>query len=77
MLQWSNLTYIDEITPRPILFIVGDHAHSKAFSERAYKLVNEPKELYEVKDAEHIDLYDDRDKIPFDKVTDFFKTNLK
>ena len=77
MLQWSNLTYIDEITPRPILFIVVDHAHSKAFRERAYKLVNEPKELYEVKDAEHIDLYDNRDKIPFDKVTDFFKTNLK
>ena len=77
MLQWSNLTYINEITPRPILFIVGDHAHSKAFSERAYKLANEPKELYEVKDAEHIDLYDNSDKIPFDKVEDFFKSNLK
>ena len=77
MLQWSNLTYIDEITPRPILFIAGDHAQSKPFSERAYKLANEPKELYEVKDAEHIDLYDNSDKIPFDKVEDFFKSNLK
>ena len=51
-------------------------AHSKPFSEKAYALVNEPKELYSVPDAEHIDLYDQVDKIPFDKLESFFKENM-
>lgn len=77
MLEFSCLNYIEEISPRPILFIVGDIAHSKSFSEDAYKKALEPKELYIVKDAEHIDLYDKVDKIPFDKLESFFKENLK
>lgn len=52
-------------------------SHSIAFSERAYKLANEPKEKYIAKDAEHIDLYDQVDKIPFDKFESFFKENFK
>lgn len=71
------LDYIDEISPRPILFIVGDRAHSKIFSENAYEAAKEPKEFYIVKDAEHIDLYDRVDRIPFDKLEEFFKLNLK
>jgi len=71
------LDFIDEISPRPILFIVGDRAHSKAFSEKAYAAAAEPKELYVVDDAEHIDLYDRTDRIPFDKLESFFKDNLK
>lgn len=71
------LDYIDEISPRPILFVIGDRAHSKFFSENAYAAAKEPKEIYEVKDAEHIDLYDRVDRIPFDKLEDFFKSNLK
>lgn len=77
MLQFDALAHIDEITPRPILFVCGDKAHSIAFSERAYKLANEPKEKYIAKDAEHIDLYDQVDKIPFDKFESFFKENFK
>lgn len=77
MFQFDALAHIDEITPRPILFVYGDKAHSIAFSERAYKLANEPKEKYIVKDAEHIDLYDQVDKIPFDKFESFFKGNFK
>ena len=69
--------YLDEISPRPILFIVGDRAHSKFFSEEAFNKASEPKELYVVDDAEHIDLYDKIDKIPFDKLELFFKNNLK
>lgn len=76
-LNYRLLDYIDEISPRPILFIVGDRAHSKFFSENAYVAANEPKELYVVEDAEHIDLYDKVDRIPFDKLENFFKTNLK
>lgn len=36
-----------------------------------------PKEMVVVDDAEHIDLYDRRDRIPFDKLTSFFKSNLE
>ena len=63
--------------PRPILFVVGDQAHSRFFSENAYAAALEPKELYEVADAEHIDLYDRTDRIPFDKLAEFFRSNLK
>ena len=54
-----------------------DRAHSKVFSENAYAAALEPKELYEVADAKHIDLYDRTDRIPFDKLAGFFKANLK
>ena len=67
------LDYIDEISPRPILFIVGDRAHSKFFSEEAYEKARQPKEINTVEDAEHIDLYDRVDRIPFDKIERFFK----
>ena len=76
MMQFSALQYIGEISLRPILFITGDKAHSKPFSEKAYALANEPMELYSVPDAEHIDLYDQVDKIPFDKLESFFKENM-
>jgi len=67
---------IETISPRPLLFITGDHAHSKEFSEDAYKRAAEPKELYIVPNAGHVDLYDKTDLIPFDKLTMFFSKNL-
>lgn len=76
-LNFDLLSHLDEISPRPILFLVGDRAHSRFFSEGAYAKALEPKEMYVVKDAEHIDLYDRTDRIPFDKIEDFLKTNLK
>lgn len=72
-LNYDLLGHLDEIAPRPILFIVGDRAHSKFFSEKAYRAAREPKELYIVDDAEHIDLYDRTDRIPFDKLERFFR----
>jgi hypothetical protein len=71
--NYSLLNHIDSISPRPIMFITGDIAHSKAFSETAYEAAAEPKELYVVPGAMHIDLYDDTSKIPFDKLETFFK----
>jgi fermentation-respiration switch protein FrsA (DUF1100 family) len=68
---------IETISPRPMLFITGDKAHSKEFSEDAYKRAAEPKELVIVPNAGHVDLYDKTDLIPFDKLEGFFKTNLK
>ena len=76
-INFRLLDFIDEISPRPILFIVGDRAHSQYFSKDAYKRALQPKELYIVEDAEHIDLYDRVDRIPFNKLEDFFKENLK
>ncbi len=68
---------IETISPRPMLFITGDQAHSKEFSEDAYKRAAEPKELYYVEGAGHVDLYDRTALIPFAKLDAFFKDNLK
>ncbi|MCI0707283.1 MAG: alpha/beta hydrolase [Ignavibacteriae bacterium] len=71
------LTYIKEISPRPVLLIAGENAHSRYFSEDAYKAAAEPKELYIVPGAVHVDLYDRVDLIPWDKLTSFFTAHLK
>lgn len=68
---------IETISPRPMLFVTGDQAHSKEFSEDAYKRAAEPKELLYVKGAGHVDLYDRVALIPFDRLARFFKENLK
>ncbi len=59
---------IETISPRPMLFIAGEIAHSREFSEDAYKLAAEPKELYIIPGAGHVDLYDRVNLIPFDKI---------
>jgi fermentation-respiration switch protein FrsA (DUF1100 family) len=71
------LTYIAEISPRPILFIHGEKAHSRYFSETAYAAAAEPKDLLIIPGASHVDLYDRVDKIPFDKIAAFIEKNLK
>lgn len=71
------LSYIKEISPRPLLIIAGEKAHSRYFSEDAYKAANEPKELMIIPGAVHVDLYDKVDVIPFDKLETFFNENLK
>lgn len=76
-MNFPLLTHIKSISPRPILFIMGEQAHSRYFSEDAYELAGEPKELYIVSNAGHVDLYDKTDLIPFDKLETFFSENLK
>lgn len=71
------LTYIKEISPRPVLLIAGEKAHSRYFSEDAYKAAAEPKELMIIPNASHVDLYDRVSIIPFDKLTSFFNEHLK
>lgn len=68
---------IEMISPRPMLFIAGENAHSREFSEEAYRLAGQPKELVIIPGAGHVDLYDRVDLIPFAKLTSFFRTNLK
>lgn len=73
------LTYIGEIRSA-VLMIHGEKAHSRYFSEDAYKrLTTGNKELLIIPGANHTDLYDGGDKnaIPFDKLQSFFEANLK
>ena len=78
MMTFPGTHHIADISPRPILFITGDVAHSRGMSEEAYARAAEPKELYVAQsDIMHIDLYDDVTKIPFDKIESFFKEYLK
>jgi fermentation-respiration switch protein FrsA (DUF1100 family) len=68
---------IEMISPRPIMLIAGENAHSRYYSEDIFKRASEPKELVIVPGADHVDLYDRLDKIPFDKLTSFFTQHLK
>ena len=72
---WSY-QHLDWIAPRPVLFITGDRAHSRIFSEHAYSRASEPKELFIVPGAGHVDLYDRVNLIPWDKLTSFFARSL-
>ena len=68
---------IDEISPRPTLIITGEKAHSKYFADAAYAKLKSPKQEIVVPGATHTDLYDQMDKIPFDKLVAFFDESLK
>lgn len=71
------LAYSDEIR-NAVLVIHGEKAHSRYFSEDAFKkLKGDNKELLIIPGAVHTDLYDRMDVIPFDKLESFFLENLK
>jgi fermentation-respiration switch protein FrsA (DUF1100 family) len=75
-MNFPLLTYIKEISPRPVLLIAGENAHSRYFSEDAYNAAAEPKELMIIPNAVHVDLYDKIESIPFAKLEEFFKKHL-
>lgn len=71
------LAYSNEIRT-PVLMIHGENAHSRYFSEDAFKkLKGDNKELLIIEGANHVDLYDNLEKIPFEKIASFFNENLK
>jgi fermentation-respiration switch protein FrsA (DUF1100 family) len=70
------MTYVEEISPRPVLLIAGSEAHSRYFSEDVYAAAAEPKELMIIEGADHVDLYDQREVIPFDRLAAFFGEHL-
>jgi fermentation-respiration switch protein FrsA (DUF1100 family) len=76
-MNFYPLTDIETISPRPMLFIAGENAHSREFSEEAYRLAGQPKELVIIPGAGHVDLYDRVNLIPFDTLTAFFQNSLK
>ncbi len=86
-MNMPQLSYIDEIE-NPVLIIHGENAHSRYFSEDAFEnmtgvkrsgldTISGNKELLIIPSANHIDLYDNKNAIPFDKIENFFKANLK
>ena len=71
------LQYSHEIRSA-VLLVHGEKAHSRYFSETAYeKLRGNNKELLIIPGANHVDLYDNIDMIPFEKLNTFFEENLK
>ena len=71
------LEYSDTIKSA-VLMIHGEKAHSRYFSEDAFqKLTGDNKELLIIPGANHTDLYYKMNVIPFDKMEQFFKANLK
>ena len=77
LINMPILVYSDEIRSA-VLIIHGEKAHSRYFSEAAFKkLKGDNKELFIVEGANHVDLYDNLEKIPFDKIETFFRTYLK
>ena len=79
LINMPILQYASEMRT-PTLIVHGENAHSRYFSEDAFKaLGNKNKELYIVKGATHVDLYDGGKNhvIPFDKFESFFKDKLK
>lgn len=70
------LQYSDEIRSA-VLVIHGEKAYSCYFSRDAFeKLTGDNKELLIIPETVHTDLYDLKDKIPFNKVEEFFKKYL-
>ena len=71
------LQYSQEIRSA-VLLVHGEKAHSRYFSETAYeKLTGDNKELLFIPGANHVDLYDNMDVIPFERMKDFFAENLR
>ncbi|MBQ3565535.1 MAG: alpha/beta hydrolase [Alphaproteobacteria bacterium] len=77
LINMPILAYSDEIRT-PVLVIHGENAHSRYFSEDAFKkLKGNNKKLMIIPNANHTDLYDNLEKIPFAEIVEFFKKNLK
>ncbi len=75
-INMPQLTYISEIRS-PVLIVHGEKAHSRYFSEDAFKQLKvDNKELLIVPGASHTDLYDNFAAIPFDKLENFFRENV-
>lgn len=79
MMNFFPFVQIETISPRPLLFIVGERAVSAYFSEDAYSKAAEPKELFVVPGASHVDLYDRPEYmgVSLPKLDSFFKQYLK
>ena len=71
---WDAFAYIDKVSPRPLLFVVGSKADTLYFTKDAYNRAREPKEIFTVDGASHVDLYDKPEYVcqVVEKLVDFF-----
>lgn len=79
LMNFTALDNVEMISPRPLLMIVGSKADSRYFSDNAYAKAGKPSELFEVKGATHIDMYDKPQYVTpaVQKLKDFFEQHLK
>ncbi|MGI5466200.1 alpha/beta hydrolase [Streptomyces sp. CA-132043] len=70
------MTNIDMLAPRKALLVAGADAHSRYYSEDVRAKAPDTVDLVIVPGADHVDLYDRKDLIPFDKLDEFFTKNL-
>lgn len=77
-MEFFPLAQVETISPRPILLIVGDKADTKFWSDEAMKKAKEPRELFVVKGATHVDMYDKPQFVgpAVTKLTSFFRQSL-
>ena len=70
--------FIDQISPRPLLMIAGSDADTLPYSQNAIEKAQEPKELFIIDGASHVDLYDKPDYVDpaVAKMSSFFRENL-
>ncbi|MFM9448765.1 alpha/beta hydrolase [Streptomyces acidiscabies] len=73
---FPTVSNLDMLAPRPALLVAGADAHSRYYSEDVQAMAPDTIELVIVPDADHVDLYDRKDRIPFDKLDEFFTKNL-
>ena len=74
--NFQLLNHLEQIT-QPVLFMAGENAETRPISEGAYETVTSEKELCIVPGANHVDLYDDVNKIPFDRLDSFFRESME
>ncbi|MEU6911804.1 alpha/beta hydrolase [Streptomyces olindensis] len=73
---FRQMTNIDLLAPRKALLVAGADAHSLYYSEDVRKTAPDAVDLVVVPGADHVDLYDRKDLIPFDRLDEFFTKNL-
>ena len=76
---WDAFAHIDTVSPRPLLFIVGSKADTLYFTNDAFSRAKDPKEIYTIEGATHVDLYDKPEFVnqAAAKLVEFFDKNIK
>ncbi|MGF9947221.1 alpha/beta hydrolase [Priestia megaterium] len=78
LMAFSATTQISDYLTQPMLLIAGTEADTRGYSEQFYELSNGPKELFWVKGATHIAMYDIPEYVDqsVNKLTEFFRENI-
>ena len=72
-MNFSLLSHVETLSPRPVMMLAGENAMTRGLTEMIYERLGEARELVIVEDANHVDLYDQVEVIPFDTIETFFK----